>query len=85
MLAPGGPDGLGDDLGERLVDAGVTRVLLAQPRTPDGEQIATALAASLGSVGVQCFRVVFPHGCDASTVAVEGDDLHDPARPHRSL
>ena len=74
VLAPGGPDGFGDDLGDRLVDAGVTRVLLAQPRTPDGEHTAATLASSLAAVGMQCFRVVFPNGCDASTVAVEADD-----------
>lgn len=74
VLAPGGPDGFGDDLADRLVGAGVTRVLLAQARTPAGEQAAGALTAQLATVGMECFRVVFPAGCDASTVAVEADD-----------
>ena len=74
VMAPGGPDGFGDDLGDRLVDAGVTRVLLAQPRSAPSDQDATDLAARLATVDVECFRVVFPHGCDASTVAVEADD-----------
>lgn len=74
VLAPGGPDGLGDDFAELLVDHGVTRVLLAEARTPDGEQAATVLAGQVASVGLECFRVVFPNGCDASTVAVEAED-----------
>lgn len=74
VLAPGGPDGLPGDIAELLVDGGVTRVLLAQARTPDGEQIAAALTARLAAVGMECFRVVFPHGCDARTVAVETGD-----------
>jgi hypothetical protein len=74
VLAPGGPDGLPVDFAELLVDAGVTRVLLAQARTPEGEQTAVALTAQLATVGMECFRVVFPNGCDASTVAVEADD-----------
>jgi hypothetical protein len=74
VIAPGGPDGLPDDLADRLVDAGVSRVLLAQARTPAGEDTAAALAACVAKVGVECFRVVFPHGCDAQTVAVEAED-----------
>lgn len=74
VIAPGGPDGFPADMADRLVDAGVTRVLLAQARTPEGEQTAAALTAQLATVGMECFRVVFPAGCDASTVAVEADD-----------
>lgn len=74
VIAPGGPGGFGDDLGDRLVDAGVTRVLLAQARTDDGDRAAGDLVAQLATVGMECFRVVFPHACDASTVAVEADD-----------
>lgn len=74
VLAPGGPDGWPDDLGDRLVDAGVTRVLLAQARTAAGDEVAAALAAQLAAVGVECFRVVFPKDCDASTVAVEAKE-----------
>jgi DNA primase len=74
VIAPGGPDGLPVDIAELLVEAGVTRVLLAQPRTPDGELAAAALAGQLATVGMECFRVVFPAGGDASMVAVEADD-----------
>lgn len=77
VVAPGGPDGLPDDLAALLVDAGVTRVLLAQPRTSDGEDAAAGLTSMLTPAGVECFRVVFPHGCDASTVAVEANDATD--------
>ena len=77
VLAPGGPDGLPDDFASLLVDAGVTRVLLAQPRTSDGEDTAARLTAGFTPAGVECFRVVFPHGCDASTVATETTDATD--------
>lgn len=77
VVAPGGPDGLPGDLAAHLVDAGVTRVLLAQPRTSEGEDTAAGLTAGLTPAGVECFRVVFPHGCDASTVAVEVNDPTD--------
>ena len=74
VLAPGGPDGLPDDLPDQLIEAGVTRVLLAQARTPAGEAAAGVLSSALAAQGLACFRVVFPHGCDASFVAVEGND-----------
>lgn len=74
VVAPGGPDGLPEDFADRLVAAGVARVLLAQPRTPEGERAAGALTASLATVGMEVSRVVFPRGCDAATVAVEAGD-----------
>lgn len=77
VLAAGGPDGLPDDLAAQLGDAGVTRVLLAQPRTSNGEDEAARLTAGLTPAGVECFRVVFPHGCDASTVVTETSNATD--------
>jgi DNA primase len=74
VIAPGGPDGLPADLPDQLIEAGVTRVLLAQARTPAGEAAAGVLSAALAAQGLACFRVVFPHGCDASFVAVDGND-----------
>lgn len=74
VIAPGGPDGLPQDLGGRLVDAGVTRVLLATERSAGGEQAANAVHGSLAGFGLECYRVVFPAGCDASSVATEADD-----------
>jgi hypothetical protein len=74
VLAPGGPDGLPAELPDLLIEAGVTRVLLAQARTPTGEATAGVLTAALAAQGLACFRVVFPHGCDASFVAVDGND-----------
>ncbi len=74
VLAPGGPDGLPADLPDLLIEAGVTRVLLAQARTPAGEAAAGVLRTSLAAQGLACFRVVFPHGCDVSFVAVDGND-----------
>ena len=74
VIAPGGPDGLPADLPDQLIEAGVTRVLLAQARTPAGEATAGVLTAALGTQGLACFRVVFPHGCDVGSVAVDGND-----------
>ncbi|MGH3369661.1 MAG: hypothetical protein ACRDPR_06645, partial [Nocardioidaceae bacterium] len=52
VIAAAGRDTL-EVLASGLVDAGVTRVLLAQPR-PDGDGLADALAVRLGSAGVAC-------------------------------
>jgi DNA primase len=74
VIAAGGPDGLPAELPDLLIEAGVTRVLLAQARTPAGEGAAAVLTSALAAQGLACFRVVFPHGCDASFVAVDGND-----------
>jgi hypothetical protein len=74
VIAPGGPDGLPAELPDLLIEAGVTRVLLAQARTPVGEAAAGVLSAALAAQGLACFRVVFPHAGDVSFVAVEGND-----------
>ncbi len=68
-IAPVGPDPA-DTLTSALVEAGVTRVLLAHPR-PDGDEPAATLAERLGSTGVGCFRVVLPRGVDAAGFAAE--------------
>ena len=52
VLAPGGPDGLPADLPDQLIEAGVTRVLLAQARTPAGETAAASFRSPrLGGAG----------------------------------
>jgi len=69
VIAGAGPDPT-DTLIAALLEAGVTRVLLAHPR-PDGDPLAAAMASRLGAGGVGCFRVVLPRGVDASTFAAE--------------
>lgn len=45
VLAPGGLAGLPVELPDLLIEAGVTRVLLAQARTPAGEAAAALRSA----------------------------------------
>lgn len=74
VIAPGGPEGLPQDLGVLLARAGVTRALLALARTPAGDQVAAALTDLLTSASVECFRVVFSYGGDAAMTAAEARD-----------
>jgi DNA primase len=47
------------------------RVLIAYDRDPAGDRAAGGLAERLIGWGIECFRVEFPHGADANTVAME--------------
>ena len=44
----------------------LSRVILAFPRTPDGERASEAIAAKLAASGVEVFAVAFPPGLDAN-------------------
>lgn len=48
---------------------GVERVWIAYDRDEAGEKAALALAEELLAKGIECFRVLFPHGMDANDYA----------------
>ena len=48
---------------------GTERVLIAYDRDEAGDRAAADLAKKLGSEGIACFRVRFPHGMDANEYA----------------
>lgn len=61
---------LPDELLDALLAAKVTRVLLAYDRDEAGDKGASEVAAQLAAHGVECRRVLFPHGQDANAYAL---------------
>jgi len=53
-----------------LVAAKVQRVLIAFDRDKAGDEGAAAVASQLAAYGVECCRVLFPHGQDANSYAL---------------
>ncbi len=64
-----GVEGVTDELIDAIKAAGVARVLIAFDRDAAGERGAVKLAERLQSIGIDCFRVVFPKGMDANEYA----------------
>ena len=64
-----GVEGFGDEHVEAFARHGTTRVLIAYDRDPAGDRAAAGLAERLMAMGIECFRVLFPHGADANDVA----------------
>ena len=61
---------LPEELLDALVAAKVARVFIAFDRDKTGEDGAEAVAAQLMAHGVECRRVLFPHGHDANSYAL---------------
>jgi DNA primase catalytic core len=61
---------LPDELLDAITKAKVARVLIAFDRDEAGDKGAAEVAAQLGQYGVECFRVLFPHGQDANSYAL---------------
>ncbi len=61
---------LPEDMLAALVAAKVSRVLIAFDRDEAGEKGAAEVAAQLAAYGVECCRVLFPHGQDANSYAL---------------
>ena len=90
---------LPEELLDALLAAKVRRVLIAYDRDEAGDKGATETAAQLAAHGVECCRVLFPHGQDANAyaLAVTPPDkslglllrsalpLDEPGLPRRSL
>lgn len=61
---------LPEELLAALIVAKVRRVLIAFDRDDAGERGAAEVAAQLAAYGVECARVLFPHGQDANAYAL---------------
>lgn len=61
---------LPEELLAALVAAKVRRVLIAFDRDEAGDKGAAEVAAQLAAYGVECCRVLFPHGQDANSYAL---------------
>ena len=61
---------LPDELLDALVAAKMQRVFIAYDRDEPGDKGASEVAAQLAAVGIECFRVLFPHGQDANAYAL---------------
>jgi hypothetical protein len=61
---------LPEELLTALVAAKVRRVLIAFDRDEAGDRGAAEVAAQLAAYGVECCRVLFPHGQDANSYAL---------------
>ena len=62
---------LPEELLDALLAAKVARVLIAFDRDKAGDDGATEVAAQLAAYGVECRRVLFPHGQDANSYALK--------------
>ncbi len=61
---------LPDELLDGLLAAKVRRVFIAFDRDPAGDKGAAEVAEQLAAYGVECLRVLFPHGQDANAYAL---------------
>jgi len=61
---------LPEDMLDAITKAKVQRVFIAFDRDKAGDEGAAAVAAQLAAHGVECFRVLFPHGQDANSYAL---------------
>jgi len=72
-----GTNGFTADHEAAFVRHGVKAVWIAYDRDEAGEKGAPEVAAKLLALGIDCYRVQFPHGMDANDVARK---IHPPAR-----
>ena len=61
---------LPDELLDALLKAKTSRVFIAFDRDKAGDEGAAAVAAQLAAHGIDCLRVLFPHGQDANSYAL---------------
>jgi hypothetical protein len=64
-----GVNGITDELLAAFKTHGTERVLIAFDRDEAGDKAAAELAPRLTAQGIECFRIVFPHGLDANAYA----------------
>ena len=70
VTASYGTAGFTDDHLNTFLESGVKRVLIAYDRDEAGNKAAEQLSAKLQSVGLGCFRILFPKGMDANSYAL---------------
>jgi DNA primase catalytic core len=66
VTASYGVGGFTDDHRAAFRKHGVQRVWIAYDRDEAGDKAALSLAEELLAMGIECFRVLFPHGMDAN-------------------
>lgn len=66
VTASYGVSGFTEDHRAAFRKHGVERVWIAYDRDEAGDKAAAALAEELLGMGIECFRVLFPHGMDAN-------------------
>ena len=71
VIASYGVNGFTEDHKAAFQKHGTRRVLIAYDRDEAGEKAALALADELMVMGIECFRVLFPKGMDASEYALK--------------
>lgn len=79
VTASYGVQGFTEDHLTAFQQSGIQRVLIAYDRDTAGDRAAEALAARLIALGMDCYRLRFPHGLDANAYARQS------ASPHESL
>ena len=70
VTASYGVNGFTDDHRAALKNHGTTRVLIAYDRDEAGDSAAKELAGELLAMGIECYRVQFPHRMDANEYAL---------------
>jgi hypothetical protein len=70
VTASYGVNGFTDDHRAALKKHGTTRVLIAYDRDEAGDNAAKELAGELLAMGIECYRVQFPHRMDANEYAL---------------
>ena len=71
VTASYGVNGFTDDHRQAFRRHGTRKVLIAYDRDEAGEQAAASLADELLTMGIDCYRVLFPKGMDANEYAVK--------------
>jgi DNA primase len=71
VTASYGVNGFTDDHRAAFKKYGIRRVHIAYDRDEAGEKAAATLAEELLGRGIECFRVLFPHGMDANEYALK--------------
>ena len=71
VTAAYGVEGFTEEMENAIVAAKVERVLIAFDRDPAGDRGAAKTAERLEARGVECGRVLFPHGQDANEYALK--------------
>jgi len=69
-----GTNGLTDEIVQAFSEHGTERVLIAYDRDEAGDRAAKRTAERLCALGIDCYRIQFPHGMDANDVAVDAGD-----------
>ena len=71
VTAAYGVEGFTEEMEDAIVSAKVDRVLIAFDRDESGDRGAAKVAERLQARGIECARVLFPHGQDANEYALK--------------